>query len=223
MKKMLKKFILLFYPIIKRLPSRGRTVDLLKHKFYLLYLINKGDFLSEIEYNIAVARRRGAIIGKNCRMIGGVTFNDEPYLVEIGDNVRISGEVKFITHDGGVYNFVDDEHKILGNYGKIKIGNNVFIGMRTMILPNVEIGNNCIIGAGAVVMDSFPDNSVIMGNPARLIYKTSLYKMFKLKSKTTLYDEKYHYPYEEMMPKEYKKELLINKLRDAKFKKRKNK
>ena len=44
-----------------------------------------------------------------------------------------------------------------GNFGKIKIGNNCFIGMGAIILPNVEIGNNCIVGAGAVVMNSFPD------------------------------------------------------------------
>lgn len=52
---------------------------------------------------------------------------------------------------------------------EVKIGNDVWIGRRVIILPGVTIGNGCVIGAGAVVTKSFADYSVIGGNPAKLI------------------------------------------------------
>lgn len=53
--------------------------------------------------------------------------------------------------------------------GRISIGENSFIGCRCLILPNTEIGKNCIIGAGSVVKGRIPDNSVVVGNPAKII------------------------------------------------------
>ena len=53
--------------------------------------------------------------------------------------------------------------------GGIKIGNNVFIGVDSIVLRNVTIGNNCIIGAGSVVCNSIPDNTVATGNPCKVI------------------------------------------------------
>ena len=53
--------------------------------------------------------------------------------------------------------------------GCIEVKNNVFIGSNTIILPNVRIGNNVMVGAGSVVTKDVPDNSVVAGNPARVI------------------------------------------------------
>jgi putative colanic acid biosynthesis acetyltransferase WcaB len=64
---------------------------------------------------------------------------------------------------------------VIGNNGKTheapKIGNNVDIGVNCVILGNITIGNNVIIGAGSVVLKNIPDNSVVVGNPARIIKK----------------------------------------------------
>ena len=62
------------------------------------------------------------------------------------------------------------------SYSRIKhfvvfIGNNVWIGENVNILPGVFIGDNCIIGAGSVVTGYFLANSIIVGNPARVIKK----------------------------------------------------
>jgi acetyltransferase-like isoleucine patch superfamily enzyme len=119
-------------------------------------------------------RRQGVKIGKNCK-VHTVSFSTEPYLVQIGDNARITSGTIFITHDGGVNCF----HGEIGGgiFGRITIGNNVFIGTNCIILLNTTIGNNCIIGAGSVVRGQFPDDSVIVGNPAKVIMKTSVQKL----------------------------------------------
>nr|WP_281504361.1 DapH/DapD/GlmU-related protein [Streptococcus uberis] len=54
-------------------------------------------------------------------------------------------------------------------YGEIKVGNNVFIGNNSMILPGVTIGNNVIIGAGSVVTKSIDDNKIAAGNPCKVV------------------------------------------------------
>ena len=109
-------------------------------------------------------------IGEHCEVYKGVYFGSEPYLIEIGDYVRISSGVKFATHDGGLWvlrnlHMLDDADY----FGRIKVGNNVHIGQDCFILPGVTIGNNCIIGVRSVVTKSVPDNTVYAGQPARFI------------------------------------------------------
>ena len=60
-------------------------------------------------------------------------------------------------------------------YGRIKIGNNCFIGCRSILLPGVTIGDNSIIGAGSVVTKDVPSGEVWAGNPARFIKTTGLF------------------------------------------------
>ena len=119
-------------------------------------------------------RKKGVKIGKNCK-VHTVSFSTEPYLVEIGDNARITSGTEFITHDGGVTIF----HGEIGGgvFGRIKIGKDVFIGTNCIILYNTTIGDNCIVGAGSVVRGQFPDGSVIVGNPAKVIMRTSVQKL----------------------------------------------
>ncbi len=102
-------------------------------------------------------------------------FQPNLILVEIGDNARITSGTEFITHDGGVHCFQGEIGG--GIFGKITIGNNVFIGTNSIILLNTTIGNNCIVGAGSVVRGQFPDDSVIVGNPAKVIMKLSVQKL----------------------------------------------
>lgn len=51
----------------------------------------------------------------------------------------------------------------------VRIGNDVWIGIRVTILPGVTVGNHCIIGAGAVVTKDVPDYAIVGGNPARIL------------------------------------------------------
>ena len=78
----------------------------------------------------------------------------------------MTGGVRFVTHDGGVWIFREDEPDI-DVFGPIVVGNNVFIGYGAVILPNVRIGNNCVIAAGSVVSRNVPDGVVAGGIPAQ--------------------------------------------------------
>ena len=112
----------------------------------------------------------GGIVGANV-IIGRDFACGERELVTIGDNVNMSSEIQLILHDGSntVPEHLGLSPKGARRYGKIIIGNNVFIGARVTICTNVRIGNNVIIGAGAVVTKSIPDNSVAAGVPARVL------------------------------------------------------
>ena len=55
---------------------------------------------------------------------------------------------------------------------EIKIGNHTFIGAKAILLPGTQIGDNCIIGAGTVVKGTIPNNSVVVGNPAKIVQTT---------------------------------------------------
>ena len=123
--------------------------------------------------------KKGARIGKGTMIFAPTkTMVDmtRPWLVEIGENVQITEGVKILTHgyDWSVIKGVTGE--ILGSAGKVTIGNNVFIGMDSIILKGVTVGDNVIIGAGSLVNKDIPDNCVAAGNPAKVIMSLEDYR-----------------------------------------------
>lgn len=123
------------------------------------------------EKKLKKLRERGLVIGEGCEILNGYNFGSEPYLVEIGNNVRITRGVNITTHDGGVWVLRRKYPELMDmdRFGKVKIGDNCHIGMNSLIMPGVTIGKNCIIGAGAIVTHDIPDDSVAVGVPARVI------------------------------------------------------
>lgn len=136
------------------------------------------------EMKIKYLRKQGMKIGQGC-LFNTMDFSTEPYLIEIGDHCAIAGGTELITHDGAIWCF-RDEFKNADVFGKIKIGNNVFIGDNCTILPNTIIGDNCIIGAGSVVRGRFPDNQVIIGNPAKAVMTTTVQRFLYLQNPNLL-------------------------------------
>ena len=108
-------------------------------------------------------RMRGVEIGDNCHIYGFIDYGHD-WLVSMGNNVTIAGGAKLLTHDGST-------KKILGysKVGCIVIGDDVFIGAAAIVLPNVKIGSKVIVGAGSVVTRDIPDNSVVVGSPAKVV------------------------------------------------------
>lgn len=109
--------------------------------------------------------RQGMKIGNNCNINSGfVADYFHAWLIEIGNNVTIAPDVYLLAHDTSTKRSID-----YVRIGKIKIGDNCFIGARTIVMPNVEIGNNTIVGANSTVTKSFPADVVIAGSPAKII------------------------------------------------------
>lgn len=92
-----------------------------------------------------------------------------PYLIEIGRYCKITSGVRFLSHDYSYSVLRYKYSELFNSLKRITIGDNVFIGVDSIILPGTVIGNNCIVGAGAIVSGCFPENKVIVGNPARVL------------------------------------------------------
>lgn len=122
--------------------------------------------------SLDVLKMRGLEVGDNLLLMNGVMIDPSHcWLISIGNNVVLSPFVHILAHDTST--------KMYCGYTKIglvRIGNSVFIGANTVVLPGVTIGDNTIIGAGSVVTHSIPSNSVAVGNPCRVIGTIEEYK-----------------------------------------------
>lgn len=138
---------------------------------------------------IKYAKTIGVTVGKNCRLMGSPNWGSEPWLISVGDNTLISFECAFITHDGATWTFRrEEEFKDIVRFGKIEIGNDCFIGARSIILPNVKIGDKSVVAAGAVVTKSIPDGEVWGGVPAHFITTTEKFAE-RCKKENPVYDK----------------------------------
>lgn len=111
------------------------------------------------------ARHIGVNIGEN-NLIGKKHWSSEPYLITVGSHCQLT-DCKIFTHGGG--NSVRRTHPNFDCFGKVKIGDYVYIGTNALIMPGVTIGDNSLIAAGSVVTKSVPSGTVVAGNPARII------------------------------------------------------
>jgi acetyltransferase-like isoleucine patch superfamily enzyme len=127
----------------------------------------KWHILSRIRSGTHAARAMGVTVGEGCRILSG-RYGSEPWLITIGDRVTISGGVVLMTHEGSLW-LARDERGRRYRFSPITIGNDVFIGADSLVMPGVTIGDRVIVGAGSVLTRSVPSNCVVAGNPARFL------------------------------------------------------
>ena len=107
----------------------------------------------------------GMKVGKNFARLNGVILDPSHcWLIEIGDNVTLAPRVHILCHDASTKTFLN-----YTKIGRVTIGNNVFIGAESVVLPGVTIGSNVIVGANSTVTHDVPEGSVVAGSPARVI------------------------------------------------------
>ncbi len=174
---------------------------------FMLWLRNKL-FGIDPRSQLEIMLDNGLTIGEN------VTFKENCHvdsshcwLITIGNRVTFAPNVRVLAHDASL-------KKSLGYtiLGKVKIGDDVFVGADSVILPGVTIGDKVVIGAGSVVTKNIPSNSIAVGNPARVIKTYDEYSEFhqeKIKS-CPIFDEKYLISEINDERKEEMKKLLEN-------------
>lgn len=117
------------------------------------------------EYTTEKLVKMGMTVGKNFGRLNGVILDPSHcWLIEIGNNVTMAPRVHILCHDASTKQFLG-----YTKIGRVTIGDNVFIGADTVVLPGVTIGNNVIIGANSTVTHDVPDGSVVVGSPAKIL------------------------------------------------------
>ncbi len=157
-------------------PSRNVSwLDLAKHHIarrvcrFLRYWSQIGT--ADMAQQVAAFRALGISIGEDALIVSSTFDHAYPELISIGNRVTIT-HATLLTHDHSSVHWTKRQ-----KVAPIVIGNDVFIGFNAIILPGVTIGNNCLIGAGCVVTTDVPDNTVVVGNPARAIKSIEMHKL----------------------------------------------
>lgn len=163
---------------------------------------------------IRMLRKKGVAVGE------GTYFNSprfniidttSPYALKIGKNVVVAAGVVILTHgyEGVIKGLYND---LLGSFGEVVIGDNVYLGIGAMVLKGCHIGDNVIIGAGSVVTKDLESNSVYAGNPARRI--CSLEDYYKKRMDLQVAEAKelflsYYKKYGKILPKSEMREFFF--------------
>ena len=140
-----------------------------------IFLLLKELFIRATKSGVDYARYKGVKVGINCRIYTGKSFGSEPWLISIGNNVTITSGVVLLTHDGSLW-LMNDEKGRRYMFRRVSIGNNVFIGVNSIIMPGVKIEDNVIVAAGSIVTKSVPKGVIIAGNPAKIIGSYETYR-----------------------------------------------
>lgn len=117
-------------------------------------------------------KNRGVRIGKGTFILDPKHIQldiSRPELLEIGENVFLHRGTIILTHDWASWCFVNSHNEFFPSHGKVKIGNNVWLGENVTVLKGVTIGDNVIIGIGSIVTKDIPSNSVAVGIPAKVV------------------------------------------------------
>ena len=127
--------------------------------------------------------------GRNFQMMPEVIIDPSHcFLISCGDDVTIAPRVHILAHDASTKRALD-----YTRISPVVIGNEVFIGAGSIILPGVTVGDRVVIGAGSVVTKSLPGNGVYAGSPARRIcsYDEYVDRNRKALAESPVYDASY--------------------------------
>ncbi len=157
---------------------------LIKIKFFLIWDgVKRAQFLKKHKILYSM--------GENC-LFQSRNFPMDPKLIKLHNNVSIAANVTFVTHDAIRHVFYFKNKKRFGMHvGCIEIEDNVFIGVGSIIMPNVIIHKNSIVAAGAVVTKSVPENSIVAGVPAKVIGKFDSLEKDREKNDSYLLNKNY--------------------------------
>ncbi|WP_294824017.1 acyltransferase [uncultured Flavobacterium sp.] len=142
------------------------------------------------QHTLKKLKEKGLKVGNNFYMQEGCIIDGSHCQhIAIGDDVCLSANVHILAHDASTWWFLG--HTRIKN---TTLGNRVFVGAGSIIMPGVSIGNDTLIGAGSVVTKDVPDNCIHAGNPAKFLMNTNEYiarEKAKMNDENT-FDEQFH-------------------------------
>ena len=150
------------------------------------------------------ARLIGVHIGKDNFIPDKDCWSSEPYLITVGSHCGITEGVRIFTHGGA--RVARKYYPDFDVFGKVVIGDWVYIGTNSLIMPGVTIGDGALVAAGSIVTKSVPAGVVVGGNPARIISTVKEYIEHNMK---------FNLDSKKMNPEE--KRILLSSIPDEKF------
>lgn len=133
------------------------------------------------KFQYYILKRLGVNFNGCPRYISGkVWFDGGGYSkIFIGKRVTISSNVRILVHDWALDTIYEGIHgqraqDPIGKFLEIRIGDYTFIGTGSIIMPGATIGKCCIIGAGSCVRGNIPDYSIVIGNPCKILEKSTI-------------------------------------------------
>lgn len=141
------------------------------------------------EYTVETLVGMGLTVGENFNPQLRVSLDPSHcWLITIGDNVTMAPDVHVLAHDASTCAYLG-----YARIGRVDIGNNVFIGAGSIILPGVTIGDDVVVGAGSVVSRSLESGYVYAGNPAKKLCSIKEFcdKNKELMKTSPIYGEEY--------------------------------
>lgn len=150
-----------------------------------IYRIIRGKLNYTSDEFIYYLKKKGVKIGKGTRFFSPDEISidlQHPSMLTIGNNVRITKGVSILCHDYSWSVCATIDGEVFSNIGKVTIGNNVFIGINSVILKGSTICDNVIIGANSVVSGLLEEGYVYAGNPCKKIASIAEYKEKRIKN-----------------------------------------
>ena len=147
----------------------------MKYCRFIFRILGRNFFIHKIR--IVLLRLSGVVIGKDSYVNMNVHFVDNyrKNVIKIGDRVAIAPGATFIADSDPNNSKLNTIEKYLVK-GEIIIKDDAWIGSNAIILPNITIGEKAIVGAGSVVTKNVEDNTIVAGNPAKVIGQIELEK-----------------------------------------------
>ncbi|MEK6481640.1 acyltransferase [Catalinimonas sp. 4WD22] len=162
--------LFLYYVIARRLPDTplpGSKLSMYIRNLLARHILKKTPKLFKVHADVDFGSGLNVEIGENSSLNRGAWIGNDTI---IGDNVMMGPEVSILS---GSHNFDNTEIPMTMQGAPprkpVIIGNDVWIGTRTIILPGVKVGNHSVIGAGSIVTKDVPDWAIVGGNPAKII------------------------------------------------------
>ncbi len=163
-------FLILYYSFFRKFPTQpvpGYRIGYLLRRFALRHIIENCGQNIVVKQDCYFGKGERLQVGDRSQLGHNARIDQQ---VTIGADVVMGPDVVIMTN----HHAFDDLSKPVNQQGKLPvkpvvIGNDVWIGTRSIIMPGVQVGDQAVIGAGAVVTKDVPTRAIVGGNPARII------------------------------------------------------